>query len=97
MPAYLIVYRESAVRDPAEMALYRAMTRQGAGGNVKLTPRVLEGAVTPLEGQPPESVIMLEFPTVEDAKAWYDSPGYQAALPHRKKAADYRVIIVDGL
>jgi uncharacterized protein (DUF1330 family) len=96
MPAYLIVYRESAVRDLAEMQQYQAKARQ-VGGGWKLTPRVIEGPVTPLEGQPPEGVILLEFPTVEDAQAWYQSPGYQAALPHRKKAADYRVTIVQGV
>jgi uncharacterized protein (DUF1330 family) len=40
---------------------------------------------------------MLEFPTVEDARAWYENPAYQAALPHRKKAADFRAIIVQGM
>jgi uncharacterized protein (DUF1330 family) len=95
MPAYLIVYRESEVRDPAEMQQYQSKARQ-VGGGFNLTPRVLDGAVTPLEGRPPESVIMLEFPSVQDAKTWYQSPAYQTALPHRKKAADYRVIIVEG-
>lgn len=96
MPAYLIVYRESPIRDPAEMQQYQAKARQ-VGGGFKLTPRVLDGAVTALEGQAPDGVILLEFPTVEDARAWYNSPQYQAALPHRKKAADYRVIIVQGM
>jgi uncharacterized protein (DUF1330 family) len=96
MPAYLIVYRESAVRDSTEMQQYQAKARQ-VGGGFKLTPRVLEGAVTALEGKPPEGVILLEFPSVEDARSWYDSPQYQAALPHRKRAADYRVIIVQGM
>jgi uncharacterized protein (DUF1330 family) len=40
---------------------------------------------------------MLKFPTVEDAKAWYNSPAYQAAIPHRKSGADYRAFIVQGL
>lgn len=39
------------------------------GGGCKLTPRVVEGAVAGLEGDPPQGVIMLEFPLVEDAKA----------------------------
>jgi uncharacterized protein (DUF1330 family) len=97
MPAYLIVYRESPVRDAAEMEQYQAQTRQMSGGDWKLTPRVIYGDVTPLEGQAPDGVIMLEFPTVEEAKAWYESPAYQAALPHRKKAADFRAIIVQGM
>ena len=50
-----------------------------------------------LEGEAPDGVVMLEFPTVEDAKAWYFSPGYQAAAQHRKKGAHYRVILVEGI
>ena len=55
MTAYIIVYRESTVRDAAEMQLYQTKARQ-VGGGWNLTPRVLEGAVTPLEGQPPDGV-----------------------------------------
>jgi hypothetical protein len=49
MPAYSIVYRETTVRDPAEMQQYQANARQ-LGGGWNLTPRVLEGAVTPRPG-----------------------------------------------
>ena len=96
MAAYLIVYREEPVRDAAEMAEYQRQTRTM---NVapKPTPVVVHGAVHGLEGQAPDAVIVLKFDSVEDAKAWYNSPGYQAAVPHRKKAAAHRVIIVEGL
>ncbi len=97
MPAYLIVYRETPVRDAAEMEKYSSKNREMAGGDWKLTPLVVYGAVHPLEGPPPDGVVMLQFPTVEDAKAWYDSPAYQSALPHRQRAADFRVIIVEGM
>jgi uncharacterized protein (DUF1330 family) len=50
-----------------------------------------------LEGESPDGVVVLQFPTVEDAKAWYHSPAYQAAVPHRQKGADYRAFIVQGL
>ena len=63
----------------------------------KLTPLVVYGALEALEGKPPDGVVLLQFPSVEDAKAWYGSPGYQAAVPHRLKAADYRAVIVQGL
>lgn len=96
MPAYLIVYREGPVRDQAEVDEYHRQTRQMTG-DFKLTPLVAYGAVQALEGTPPEAVIMLQFPTVEDARAWYENPIYQAALPHRLKSADYRSIIVEGL
>jgi uncharacterized protein (DUF1330 family) len=31
----------------------------------------------------PKRIVVLEFPTFEAAKAWYDSPEYQAILPIR--------------
>ena len=49
------------------------------------------------EGAPPDGMVMLQFPTLEDAKAWYASPGYQAALPHRLASGDWRAFIVAGL
>ena len=96
MPAYIIVLRESPIRDAAEMAEYQRLTRE-IGGDYKLKPLVAYGAMETVEGEAPDGVVMLEFPTVEDARAWYDSPGYQAALPHRLRAADYRSIIVQGV
>ena len=95
MPAYLIVYRDSPIRDHAELEAYHQQTRK-MGRDSRLTPLVIEGAVHAVEGTAPESVVLLEFPSVADAKAWYESPAYQAALPHRLKAADYRSIIVEG-
>jgi uncharacterized protein (DUF1330 family) len=62
-----------------------------------LTPLIVYGATEALEGKAPDGIILLQFPTVEDAKAWYSSPHYQAAIPHRKKGADYRVMIVQGV
>jgi uncharacterized protein (DUF1330 family) len=95
MSAYVIIYRESAVRDPAEYAEYQRKNRESPG-DFKPKPLVVYGAVEALEGQAPDGVVMLEFPTVAEARAWYESPGYQAALPHRKNAADWRAIIVEG-
>ena len=39
---------------------------------------------------------LLEFPTFEEAKAWYDSPAYRKVREHRYKGADYRAVIVQG-
>ena len=96
MPAYLIVIREEPIQDEAAFAEYQSRTRK-LGGNPTLTPRVIYGAVSGLEGAAPDGVIMLEFPSVEEAQAWYDSPGYQEALPFRLKSSSYRAFIVEGL
>jgi uncharacterized protein (DUF1330 family) len=96
MAAYLIITREGPIRDQAQMDIYQQKNRENPR-DPNLTPLVIYGAIEPLEGQAPEGALVLQFPTVAAAKAWYDSPAYQAAIPHRKKAADYRIFIVEGL
>lgn len=96
MPAYVIFLRESPVHDPAAMAIYSGGSRDRPR-DPKLKPLAVYGALEALEGQSPDGVVILEFPTVEDARNWYYSPAYQAAAEHRKKAADYRAVIVQGL
>ena len=96
MPVYMLFIRDEPVRDAAEMAEYQRLNRENKG-DFKIKPLVVYGATEAVEGKAPDGMVMVEFPTVEDAKAWYNSPGYQAALPHRKKAADYRAFIVQGL
>ena len=96
MPAYIIVLREGPVRDADAMAHYQSRSRESGSGH-NLTPRVVYGAVEALEGVAPDGVVVLEFPTVKEAKAWYDSAAYQEALPFRLKAADWRAFIVEGL
>jgi uncharacterized protein (DUF1330 family) len=38
-----------------------------------------------LEGPAPEGVAIAEFPSIEEAKQWYESRAYQAAAQHRFK------------
>ena len=49
------------------------------------------------EGAEVEGVAIIEFPTFAEAKAWYESPGYQEASRHRFLGGDYDVVIVEGL
>ncbi len=98
MPAYMLFIRDEPVRDAAAMAEYQRMNRESIRAFAeKLKPLAVYGAVEALEGPAPDGVVVLQFPTVEDARAWHRSPAYQAALPHRQRAADYRAIIVQGL
>ena len=83
MPAYMIFMREEPVRDAAEMAIYREKGAGSASG-FPVKPLVVYGALEAVEGRAPDGVVVLEFPTVEDAKAWYNSPIYKAAAPHRQ-------------
>ena len=51
-----------------------------------------------LEGENrPGRVVVLEFPSREQAKRFYDSPEYQAILPLRLAAAEGSLLLVDGV
>lgn len=51
---------------------------------------VLEGA---LQG----GIIVIEFPDMEHARGWYDSPAYRAILPMRTANARGTVFLVSGV
>lgn len=95
MSAYIIVLRKTEIRDEAAMAEYQRRTR-AMPRNPHLIPKVIYGAMESLEGNLPEGVIVMEFPSVEEARAWYQDEEYQQALPYRLKAADYDMFIVEG-
>jgi uncharacterized protein (DUF1330 family) len=95
MSAFFVALRES-VRDPEEMKLYAEKAGASANGH-HLIPRVAYGRLQMTEGEPFEGAAILEFPTFEEAEAWYDSPAYQAAVVHRFRGAKYRTFIVQGV
>ena len=96
MATYMIFIRDGEVFDPAEMATYNTLTRTTLG-DFALKPLVVYGNLESMEGPAPDGVVVVEFPSAEDAKAWYYSSSYQAAAEHRKKAANYRVFMVEGV
>ena len=56
------------------------------------------GAVETLEGpEETDRVVLLEFPSFAEAKAFYDSPAYQAAKELRAGAATGQFVLVDGV
>lgn len=50
-----------------------------------------------LEGPFPGTVVVIAFPDVERARAWYASEAYQAILPLRTDHIPGEVILVDGV
>jgi uncharacterized protein (DUF1330 family) len=95
MPAYVIFIRERT-HDQSELDMYaKAMEPLLAGAPVKFL--AAYGRQHVLEGDAPEGVAIAEFPSLEEAQRWFESPAYQAAAQHRFKGATYRGIIVEGL
>jgi uncharacterized protein (DUF1330 family) len=48
-------------------------------------------------GWKPTRLLIIEFPSIEAARGWYDSPAYQELLPIRLGAGTENVVIVEGL
>ena len=56
------------------------------------------GAVEVLEGDwTPDRVVILKFPSMEKAKAYYQSVEYTAAIKARQGASVMRMVVVEGI
>lgn len=94
MPSYIIAIRNST-SDAEALKAYSAEV--GAARRPDMKALAAYGRAEALEGPPTEGVVLIEFPTYEAAKEWYDSPAYQSARKHRLAGADYRFILFEGL
>ena len=95
MSAYVIVQVD--VKDPARYEDYKKMvppSLEKFGGRFI----VRGGRTHTLEGDwAPKRFVMVEFPSVEQAKAWWDSPEYRAARDLRWATAESQMIIAEGI
>ncbi|MDP9310560.1 MAG: DUF1330 domain-containing protein [Chloroflexota bacterium] len=95
MPAYVIV--EIEVTDPEGYAAYRELAPPivAAHGGKYI---VRGGELTVLEGDwQPQRLVVLEFPSVEQAKAWWSSAEYAGPKQMRQQTTRSRMIVVEGL
>lgn len=95
MAAYMVFTREST-RDASELDTYSRKVGATLAGH-PVTVLAAYGRHEVIEGPDVEGVVILEFPTFEDAKAWYDSPAYREVREHRFRGSDYRGVIVEGV
>jgi len=96
----MIFTREGPITDETEMAQYRNAIRQHTAlysEQYQLKPLAVYGSLEVMEGDAADGVVILEFPSMEAARDWYGSSEYQSAIAHRKLAAEYRVVLVEGL
>jgi uncharacterized protein (DUF1330 family) len=95
MATYIVFIRD-LTRDQAEMDVYTPKAGASLAGHpIKVL--AAYGRQEVIEGPEVEGVVIVEFPSFDEAKAWYDSPAYREAREHRFKGADYRAVIVEGL
>lgn len=94
MAGYIIV--DVQITDPEAYERYKAAvpaTLAAYGGKFI----VRGGRAETLEGDwEPGRVVVLEFESVEKAKAWWDSQDYAAPKQLRQSASVTRMIVVEG-
>ena len=95
MSAYVVFLRERTL-DATELDIYARQAPAAREGH-DLTPLAFYGDFEVLEGPAIEGGVILRFPDMQAARAWYHSPAYQAARAHRFKGAEYRVVLLDGI
>ena len=95
MPAYFIVDIE--VTDPAAFEEYR---KQVPGTVEKYGGKFLArgGQTQTLEGDwKPKRIVVTEFPSIEQARRWWDSEEYRALKALRLRTARGSVVLVEGV
>jgi uncharacterized protein (DUF1330 family) len=95
MPAYVAV--QINVNDPVVYERYKELAppsiRHYGGRYI-----VRGGNVETLEGTwHPKRFVVLEFPDMASARAWWSSPEYAEARALRQSCAGTEMIVVDGL
>lgn len=94
MPAYVIADVE--VQDPDTYKEYVA--------RVQATLDPFEGRFIVRGGDPenlegdwhPERIVVIEFPTAEQARGWHESADYQEILPIRHRSSTGSLILTHG-
>ena len=95
MAAYIIV--EVSITDHIEYEEYKKLTPAAvAAYDGKF---IVRGANTEsLEGHwQPERMVVLEFPSIERAKEWWNSDEYSKAKEIRQRSATTKMLVVEGV
>lgn len=95
MPAYVLVHID--VNDPGPYEDYKTMAPPSIehyGGRYIVRgprPELLEG------DWQPKRLVILEFPSAERARAWWNSPEYAAAKAKRQSCSTADMVLLEGI
>ena len=94
MPVFIVA--QITIHDRATYANYEAgfgaifARYEGQMLSVDDNPEVLEGE------WPHSRTVIIQFPSADEAKRWFDSPEYQALAEHRKAASIGNIALLKG-
>ena len=100
MSAYLIARVD--LRDPSYIDEYRSKTgpliEKHGGRNLAGAVRGAD-SLESLEGDAPlpTAMFIIEFPSMENARAFYSDPAYAPMIALRQSGADSDIVLVNGL
>ena len=95
MPAYVVAH--VTITNPEGFAPY---SREIVGTLAKYGGRFLVrgGPFEVIEGEAPfQRLVILEFPSMEQARGWYASEEYRAILPARLENSQTDLLIAEGV
>ncbi len=93
MAAYIIA--DVQITDPVQYEEYRKWSSAAAKEhNAEFVVR--GGKTERLEGREPGRIVILKFPSMEAARAFYDSDTYRKGRAAREHAAVMNMLIVEG-
>ena len=93
-PAY--IYVEMTINDPERFKQYTSLSApavHAAGGRYVVAgvkPEVVEGAFDA------HRIVVVQFPTLQQAREFYHSSAYQAARHKRAGAAEFKMLLLPG-
>lgn len=95
MPAYVIANLQEAAPHPeiAEYIERVTATFEPYGGRFLV--HAMQHEVK--EGAWPGNVVMIGFPGIVEAQAWWDSPAYREIAPLRSRHIDGDIILIEGV
>jgi uncharacterized protein (DUF1330 family) len=97
-PAFVIVERTATTGEESIQEQYAKLAREilpkyGA----RYLARSQHNTLLEGDGQVPCCIAILQFPSVEAARRWYDSSDNQSAAKIRQSGATFRIIAIEGL
>ncbi|MFE2053774.1 DUF1330 domain-containing protein [Streptomyces sp. NPDC059459] len=95
MPAYAIAHLQEAAPHPDVIEYIERIpaTFEPYGGRFLVHAAQHEVK----EGSWPGHVVMISFPGIAEARAWWDSPAYQEIAPLRSRHIEGDIILVQGV
>jgi uncharacterized protein (DUF1330 family) len=97
-PAFVIVERVATTGDESIQQEYAKLAREilpkyGA----RYLARSQRNTLLEGDGPTPCCMAILQFPSVDAVRRWYDSPENQAATKVRQSGAKFRIVAIEGL